>query len=291
MDILGQLIDVNLALEATLTGGDCVPSLPLTNLQIPVGEFLKSPARFADATNLAGTKFEAELPWAQSVNVVGLLFTTLSRRALFRLTIAGADGDLAAPVYQSDWTPVVPRLWQSEDLDWGAPNWWTGQPLARELDLYPRHRWMPLPTRTLCRRLRIELDDRDNPAGWFDLGGLVIGFGWSPKVNFDRGRERGLVTRSLVEEAPSGVLVSETRRPRRQLTVTWSMLTQTDADRLSDASVRAGDTGIVYFAPDLTDPASLLRECFPATISAHPQPRIGFPGLHSATATFREVIA
>ncbi|MCY1648188.1 hypothetical protein OVA11_14280 [Caulobacter sp. SL161] len=291
MDELGQLIDVNIALDATLTGGDCLPTLPLSNLQIPAGEYLKSPARFVDATDLDGTQFEAELPWAQSINLIALLFTTLSRTALFRLTIAGADGDLDNPIYQGEWTPVVPRLWQSSSLDWGAPNWWTGQPLARDLDLYPRHRWMPLPARTLCKRLRVELDDRDNPDGWIDIGGLLIGLGWSPWRNFDRGRQRELIVRSLIEETPSGRLITEARRPRRQQRVTWSMLTAADADRITDASIRASDTGVVFFVPDLGDPASLLRDCFPATIALHPQPTLGFPGLHTATATFREVIA
>ena len=287
---LGQLVDVNLALDATLSGGVTYPELPLTNLQLD-GQYLQRPARFSAPSNPANTQFEVQMPWPQSINMVGLLFHTLSRQALYRLTIAGADGNLAAPTYQSLWTPVVPRLWRSADLDWGAPNWWTGQPLPRDLDLYPRHRWAALPSRMLCAKLRIEIDDHTNTAAWVDIGGLMVGLGWQPTINFDRGRERGLLARSLTDEAPSGLLVSERRRGRRQLALSWSMLSKADADRLTDMAVRAGETGVVFFAPNLDDPASLLRECFPATFANTPQPKLTYDGLHSATVTLKEVIA
>lgn len=285
---LGQLVDINLALEATLSGGDCAPELPLGNLLL--GQYVQRPARFADATDLDGTQFEAELAWPQQINLVGLVFHTFSRQARYRLTIAGADGDLDAPVYQTDWTPVIPRLWASADLDWGAPNWWTGQPLSRDLALYPPNLWIPTPT-VLCGRLRLEFDDRSNAAGWFDVGGLFIAKGWAPKVNFERGRQLSITTRSLSEEAPSGRDFDEVRRGRRVLAVTWAMLTKAEAQRLFDATARAGTTGVVLFLPDVDDPSSLLREAFPAKFSQPPSPTFAWEGLHTVTAVFKEIIA
>lgn len=285
---LGQLIDTNLALDATLSGGNCLPALPLANLLL--GQYLQRPARFADATSLAGTKFEVELAWPQQINLVGLVFHTFSRQARYRLTVAGADKNLAAPVYQTDWTPVIPRLWRSADLDWAAPNWWTGQPLSRDLALYPPNLWIPIP-KTLCGRLRIEFDDRTNAAGWFDVGGLFVAKGWTPQINFERGRQLAITSRSLSEEAPSGRDFDETRRGRRTLTVTWAMLAKADAQRLFDAGARAGTTGVVVFLPDVDDPSSLLREAYPAKFTAPPAPTFGFEGLHTVSATFREIIA
>lgn len=285
---LGLLVDINLALDAALSGGDCLPELPLSNLLVE--QYVQRPARFADATDLEGSQFEAELAWPQQINLVGLVFHTFSRAARYRLTIAGADGDLDAPVYQTAWTPVIPRLWRSADLDWGAPNWWGGQPLARDLALYPPNLWIPTPT-VLCGRLRLEFDDQTNADGWFDVGGLVIAKGWKPVVNFERGRQISITPRSLSEEAASGRDFDEVRRGRRGLTVTWAMLTKAEAQRLYDAGARAGTTGVVVFLPDVDDPSSLLREAYPAKFTAPPAPTFGWDGLHTVTATFREIIA
>ena len=285
---LGQLVDINLALDANLSGAECLPDLPLGNVLL--GQYVQRPARFADATDLAGTQFEAELAWPQQINLVGLIFHTFSRSARYRLTIAGADGDLDAPVYQTEWTPVIPRLWASADLDWGALNWWTGQPLSRDLALYPPHLWIPLPT-TLCGRLRLEFDDATNEAGWFDIGGLIIAKGWTPQINFERGRQLSITARSLSEEAPSGRDFDEVRRGRRGLAVTWAMLAKSEAQRFADITARVGTTGVVVFLPDVDDPSSLLREAFPAKFTTPPAPTFGWDGLHTVSATLKEIIA
>ncbi|PZR32298.1 hypothetical protein [Caulobacter segnis] len=286
---LGALADINLVDEAVLSGGTWAAGLPLANLK--AADYVARPARCEDPSNLAKSQFQAQLEWPQSVSLVGVVFHTLSRSAAYRLTIAGPDLDLGAPVYQSEWTPVIPRLWQSRDLPWGSPNWWTGQPLARDLDLYPRNLWIALPAPVLCGVLRLEIDDRENLAGYFDLGGLWIVDPWRPTLNFERGRDLSIEIRSLVDEAPSGRIYGETRRSRRQLAVTWAMLTANEANRLYDAGMRAGTTKPVLFVPDQDDGASLLRECWPATFGAPPAPKFGWEGLHTVSATFREIIA
>lgn len=286
---LGTFADQNLTESATLTGGTWSAALPLANLKGE--EYLQRPARCEDVTSLAKSQFTVTLQFPRAITLIAVLFHTLAIDAQYRLTIADLDGSFVVPSLQTPWTAVTPALWDSADLDWESPNWWTGQPLNEDLDLYPRHLWIPLPDGPIVTAFKIEIDDRNNTAGYFDLGGLWTASGWSPSFNYDRGHKLGLIDRSQVDEGPSGRKFVETRRARRTLAVTWSMLTQGDATRIFDGGMRAGSTKPVLFVPDLDDPVALYRQAFPATFRAPPEPVFNFPGLHQADAIFEEIIA
>ena len=286
---LGMLADTNLIDTATLTGGAWLPALPLANLK--GGEYLQRPARCVAPTVLGSSQFQAAIEFPRTVSMIAVLFHTLSITAQYRLTIADVDGSFAAPQLVTDWTPVIPALWNSEDLDWEDPNWWSGQPASEELDLYPRNLWIPVPDAPVVSAFKLEIDDRDNPAGYFDLGGLWAVTGWSSAINFERGRKLALIDRSQVEEGPSGRRFAEERRGRRSLSVAWARLEQTEAHRLFDAGVRCGTTKPLLFVPDLDDATALFREAFVATFQNPPSPTFSFEGLHQADATFLEIIA
>lgn len=287
----GVLADQNLALTAVMSGGAWAAALPVTNLNKP--GYLSAPARCVDVATLASSQFVATLETARPVNVVAVLFHTFSSNALYRLTVAGLDGNLATPAYQSDWTPVVGRLWDSSVLEWEVSNWWTGQPDEDELALYPRHLWIPVPLASgpISGAIKVEIDDRANEAGYFDIGGIWIARTWSPVMNFDRGRDLAAEARSVVDEAPSGRLFVEDRAPRRSLAMTWSYLQEAEAYRLHDAGRRAGTTREVLFVPDLDNTVGMIREAFPATFEKPPATKFTYAGLHTVTATFKEVIA
>ncbi len=286
---LGQFADTNLALTSTLSEGGFDPAYPLGNLLL--GDYLGHPARCATPAILASSKFKVVLPWPRKVTMVAVLFHSLSYSARYRLTVSDLAGDFTTPKYDSGWQAVVPALYKSSDLPWESPNWWTGQPLASEMDLYPRHLWIVLPADTLVAAFRLEINDAANPAGYFDLGGLWVASGWSPTFNFERGRKLDIQNRAQVDEAPSGRRFAEDRRPRRRLSVSWRGLFQSDAHRLADAFMRAGTTQPVLFVPDIDDPLALFREAFPATFEAAPAPTFLYEGLHQADATFEEIIA
>lgn len=284
---LGRIADTNLARTATLAGGPCAAELPLTNLQDD-SRYVGAPARF---TTPAEALIEAELPAPKAVDLVALLFHTLSLDALYRLTVAGVDGDLEAPVYQTGWTAAYPAIFDAEDLEYEDDNWWTGQLAAEDLDLYPRHLWISIDTAVISGAVRVEIDDGDNAAGFVDVGGLWIARTWSPEMNFERGRELGLDARDQKDEAPSGREFGEDRTPRRRLTVSWTRLQDDEARRLFDAGARARSTRTVLFAPDIDDPKSTLREAFPATFAGLPGPSFTYAGLGRSSATFREIIS
>lgn len=287
---LGKFADVNLARTATLSGGAWSADLPLDNLKED-SRFVGAPARQEAPGTLASSRFDATLESPRALSLIAVLFHTLSLAAKYRLTVAGFGGTLADPVYQTSWLDVFPRMFATEELDYDEPNWWTGQLAEADLDLYPRHLWIPLSEPIVASAIRIELDDASNEAGYFDLGGLAIVSTWSPAMNFERGRELSMEFRDQEDEGPSGRLFFEERTPRRSLAVSWTMLQDAEARRLFDAGARARASRMVIFAPDLDDLPGLVREAFPATFRAAPAPQFTYPGLNRLSATLREIIA
>lgn len=287
---LGKFSDTNLMTSSAIAGGAWSVALPLANL-VSEGRYKSAPARQLTPATLANSLFEVTLARARAIDLIGVLFHTLSSDALYRLTVAGAGGTLAAPALQTAWLPVSSRLFPSATLDWEEPNWWTGQAAPEDLALYPRHLWIPVTPKLIASAIRLEFDDRANPAGFFDIGGVWVAAGWSPVFNFDRGREVGVEPRDVVDEAPSGREFTEDREARRTVAVTWSGLNDREAYRLLDAAARARAGGTVLFAPDLDDPIGLVREAFPARFAAPPRPRFVREHQNLASATLREIIA
>lgn len=285
---LGKLADANLAPFLTFTNGAWAAGLPLSNLKIEPYKSL--PARQLTPAILANSKFDGTFDRPRRVSFLGLLFHTLSLLATYRISVAGIGGSLAAPVYQSPWTNVFPRFSHSMDLAWESPNWWTGRPLVEDINLRPRNLWIVLPRTILASAIRIELDDHANTAGFFDLGFLWASESWTPTFNFERGRKRGFESRDQVDEAPSGRWFTEARTGRRVLNLSWRGLTDSDADRLSDAQARAQGGNPVVFLPDTDSYGMMAREAFLAKLVLD-GPTYTYDGDNSAGGVLTEIIA
>ena len=285
---LGRFTDQNLVPAAPLSGGEWAAGLPLANLKDQT-RFVSAPARQLHPNDGAKSILTAYLSRVHAINLVAVLFNTLSLSAEYRITVAGLTGSFEAPVHATDWTPVFGRMFPSTSLAWEEPNYWTGAPLIEDLALYPQHLWIVLPVAVVASAVRLEL--RDATIDFYDIGGLWISGSWSPRFNFDHGRELSLESRSLSDEAPSGRFFHEERGARRRLTVNWSMLAGDEAMRLFDAGARCGTSRPVLLVPDADDATGLIREAFPATFEKPPAPRRGRPYQSSLSATFKEIIA
>lgn len=285
---LGRFSDVNLIETATLAGGQWSPVLPLANVK-GEGRYVSEPARQLFPNDPTKARIEATLAEPRTVNLIALLFHTLGVNAEYRVTIAGPEGNLAAPDYQGDWTPVHGRMFPSQNLAWEEPNWWLGTGSPEDILLYPRHLWIVLKPGVPTAVVRVELRDPD--AAFFDIGGMWVCGAWSPAFNFDHGRELGSEARSLSDEALSGLVYHEDRQARRRLTVTWSMLEPHEGLKLFDAGTRCGTRRPVLMLPDADDPVSLIREAWPATFEKPPAFRRSRRFQNSVSATFREIIA
>lgn len=289
---VGAFSDTNLATGAAISApaGGWSALWPVANLLIEE-RYLAAPARCLTPTDLTRSRFQLLFPEPTIVRLMALFFTTLSRAARYRLTFTTlADTAFAAPVQTVGWNWVYPSLYDPEDLLFGASNFWDGAVLETDLDLYRRHVWMPVPE-VLCERVRVEVDDQTNAAGFFDIGGAFATSGFSPQINFDRGRDLSVRARDLVDQTPSGRRIFERRSPERELAVSWSNLSDAEAFRFVDAAMRARSAGAVVFVPNLDDQGSLMREAFPANFSKLPGARTSWSGLGASAITLTEILA
>lgn len=290
---LGVLIDDNLAARGTISGpaGGVAAGLPLTNL-LKEERYIKDPARFVNAGDLGLTKFTVLLEEPVVLGAIGLLFHTMTLAARYRVTGTSlADTGFATPSFDTGWRWVFPSIYDPVHLSGGAENWLTGTVTAAEVNLLGRHLAAALPG-ALSQRIRVELDNQDHPLGWFDVGGLMLAEGFSPEMNFERGRDLTVLPRDLRDEAPSGRIFPDPRTPRRVLTVNYANLTDAEARRFVDSAMRATSIRTVLFVPNLDDPAGAMREAFPATYGAKPPgARTSWPGLGVSTLNLEEVLA
>lgn len=288
---LGRIADQNLALTATLTGGAWAAGLPLNNLKAD-RRFVSAPARQTTPADLTAARFDAALPLPRAIDLVALLFHTLSLTARYRVTIAAPGGVIGEPVFDTGWKDVYGRVHDSVNLEWEDPSWWTGQASSEDdINLYARHLWVALPEPVLASVIRVEIDDRHNLAGFFDIGGLWLTRSWSPRINFERGRQPQIEVRDQAEEAPAGRLFADERTPRRLHSLTWTRLSDAEAQRLFDAGARARTTRTVLILPDVDDPVAMVREAFPAVFAPPPRPTYRYDGLNEVEAGFKEIIA
>ncbi|MCX7586535.1 hypothetical protein [Phenylobacterium sp. 58.2.17] len=283
---LGRLSDKNLARTAAFGGGEWM--LPLANL-VKEERYIGAPAR-CDATAPAKSQFTVTLSAPRMLNLIALLFHTLSAAAQFRMTFAGPDLDFEAPVFTTDWRRVYQRMFPSSFLPWETNNWWLGTIDEEEIDLFRRHLWIAPPP-VIVGAIRFEFDDQQNPDEVIDIGGLWLAQTFSPELNFDRGRELSILPRDLQDEAPSGRIFIERRTPRRQLSVPWSNLSDEEAYRFFDLGMRVTTARPVIFVPNLDDPVSVVREAFPALMHLPPGPRFVRDRMNTVAATFKEILA
>ena len=285
---IGRIADQNLALTAALSAGAWSAGLPRDNMKTD-RRFIAAPTRQLTPANLGASQFVATLSLARSIDLVALLFHTFSLTAKYRLRAYAPGG---ATLYDTGWQSVYARIYDSMNLEWDDPNWWTGQGSSEDdVALYARHLWIVLPEPALAGSIRVEIDDALNPAGFFDIGGLWITRTWSPRINFERGRQPEINPRDQSEEAPAGRLFADERTPRRRHRLTWKRLSDAEAQRLFDAGVRARTSRTVLVLPDVSDPGVMIREAFPAVFDPPPAPTYRHNGLNEVEAGFKEIIA
>lgn len=287
---LGRISDTNLVGTATLSGGSWTASLPLTNLA-DQSRYVSLPARQPDPADLAASRFDVELLRPRYVDMLAILFHTLSLDALVRVTAAPQDGDIESPPFDTGWRRVHGRWFLTEQLAYEEPNWWTGYPVADDLELYPRHLFLPLKLAFAAFHIRVEIDDRSNTAGYFDLGGLWVSAAWSPRFNFERGRDARFLSRDLTDETPGGLNIHEARQARRTMTVNWSLLSSQEARRLYDSGARVGRTKPVLFVPDADDETGLIREAFVSNFDQLPEIIFRHETTNQVEASLKEIIA
>lgn len=287
-DFVAKLINENLALTGTFTGGTWSAELPRDNLIDR--RIVSYPARCETPTDLATSQFDVELLRRRNLKFLGLFSTNLSVTSKVRLTFAD-DAAFTNVIAQVGWEEVYKRFHPSLNLEWEDPNFWTGTAIEKDLDLYGRHKVLLFETPIPAKHVRVEIDDALNPDGYVDIGYVYIGTTISTQFNYDRGRRLQAQSRTRRDRTPSGHDVFNRRRPQRVQRVTFSALDEGELTAFLDAGMRNDIVDPVVFIPDPTDELSVLRGAFLGTFQDLPAAHYRFIGNHQTDLVIEEILA
>lgn len=248
---------------ATLSSGSYSATLPLNNLKT---RYLDQVARSTDAT-AASTKFDADLTSAYAIRVISLMKHTISLAGLIRVRVSTVS-NFATTTYDSGWLTAYPLIYPDGILLWGFPGFWDGKLSETDrLAGYRQDYTVVVPADTLGRYVRIEVDDTTNSAGYVDFGGLWVGPGYPPSVNFSAGLTLGWMTGTSVSEMPGGRRFFLTRPERRTLNFRLEVTPVDEAlAYLFEISRRHGIDERFFFLYNPADTYHLHRRSFPATL-------------------------
>jgi hypothetical protein len=202
----------NYGWDATFGGGSWLAGLPASNL---AGRILAEVARSTDVT-LASTVIDVTLARDEVVQFVGLMGHTCSANALVRITgYSDAGRTTVYPGAGTDWLEMVPAYAPTVQLPPESSNWLSGKPTARNLDRFPRNFFTVLPAPKFCRYWRVELSDVDNPAGYIDVGQVMLAPVAQLSINFLYGSNFGWASDTTFTKSKGGVKFFDTADPFR----------------------------------------------------------------------------
>lgn len=242
---------------ATLSGGSWETALPLTNLK---DRNLGKVARSQDAL-AASTVITIDLGSQTMIQVVGLVNHSMSDLATVRIEYA-TDSGFTDLMRDTGAVEVWGAVYNTEDLEFEADNWWDGKYTEAEKQGY---RWThvdPARYASAIRYLRITILDEDNPNGFVDLGRLFVGEAWQPKVGMQWGAELGLEDTSEALEAISGAEYFIEHNTRRNAVFETNYMTPSDGRRAFELSRQSGVSRELLFCWDPTDSIDALRRNF-----------------------------
>lgn len=269
----------NLIDESALSGGSWESSLPLTNLQ---DRMLGVVARSSDAL-MASTQFTIALPENTAARLIALANHNMSLGALYRIT-GSSDPTFATAEYQSEWAEVWPRVYNSTDLDWRAPNWWSGKYTERERAGYNWTLVHDVGSAEYLQNWRIEIDDQDHADGFVQIGRLFIGPAWAPPYGMSVDADGGWSPNTDFQRTRSGAKVFDRRPPARVFNFNTEGLTDDQAMQFAfEVQRMAGIDQEVVFVFDDEDTKHALRRRFLATLQQlspirYPAPNIAVTG-------------
>lgn len=166
---------------ATLSGGSWSVTLPLVNLQ---NKEIPKIARTID-TALASTQFDVDLGGQELIAQLVLVKHNATPTARWRVRI-GDDPTFGTTLYDSGFNDIWPEIMPFGEGDWGEFAW-GGRLSVEEASTYPTYAFVLLSAAVRARYLRVEIEDTGNPAGYVEIGRLLVFKGWTPTFNLSQG--------------------------------------------------------------------------------------------------------
>lgn len=278
----------NFADYGTLSGGNWqTGSLGLANLQTP---YLAEAARSVD-TAPASTRFDADLGRVASIGGIAFGPTSARTTATFRVR-AWYDAGHTSPLYDSGVISFPGVAVDSLELEWEEDGFWAG--ISDEVEDQGKGITVIHLTRAVvvARYWTVEIFDEGNPAGFIDVGRLVIGSVWQPADNYAYdGNEFGLDPLTDMEEGRSGVRFFNPRNSRRTFSFGFPYLPEDETfDQIYRLATRSGAHNHVVVIPRPNDLGSYQREAFIGTLGMMPSLRRVAPGLAGTSFKIEEAL-
>lgn len=251
--------------EATLTGGSWLASLSLNNLK---DRRLGLVAR-SNGIAPSSTQFDIDFGGSRLLRVVALVRHNFSLDALYRIRLS-AVSDFSTSTYDSGWLEAWPVIYPAGSLPWGSPSFWSGRPSAEEVDGYVnRTLSLVLPSTTVARYVRVEINDGGNAAGFVELGRVFAADGWQPVRNMVYGASLAWEDKSDVQEALSLAETFGEKPAYRVARVSFEGMTENEAMSAAyEITRQVGVTKEVFFVWNPDDTTNRLRRQFLARLRA-----------------------
>lgn len=228
--------DVSVSYTPTFSSGSWVTTLPLTNLQ---NRQLSKVARSTDAT-ITSTKFDCDLGVARAVGVIALPKHNFTTAATVRVRGA-SDSGFTAVVYDSGTVAGWPTGVTLEDAN--------GMNIAF---------WLAPSTLQTARYWRVEITDTANPAGYVQLGRVIIAGAYTSTYAPNYGGSTGLETETARTVTDGGGALYDERPIRRTHRFTIANMAAAEAFakawKMQRQLAVSGQVFFVWDADDTTYP-------------------------------------
>lgn len=245
----------NLASAATLSGGSWVGLDYLLEPSVVETQAICASGSPEDAW------FDLTFPAAVKWDTLLISGGTLAARSRYRLTWYDGAGALLAG---GDWLYSWPRVRARAERSYHDVNYWSGRPRAADLAGLPAQLLARPPLSPRCRRIRIEIDNLGQPLR---LGHLFTASSFRPSWPHDWPVSLGGEMLSIVEVAPGGARLIDSRPAPRTKTVSFRELSDDEAMLLHEAGQRLGLSGTLAMVEDINSPRHWPRRTWLATLA------------------------
>lgn len=272
---LALMYENRVDLDGVVLGGGSwqTGSLGLNNLRTP---YLPEVAR-TTSTDPADTKFNCTLPKTYSIGGIALGPTNLRATAQIRIR-AYTDQGKANLVDDSGLLTLPSNQVDNLTLAWEDAGFWEG--VTQEFDDIGRGigkgaTFIYIPKfRFVAGYIEVEIFDKGNPDGYFDIGRFFASRTWRPPKNYEEG-SNSLDFEAVTDEemGRSGTLFHNARAIRQIFKFAFSYLPDTEFREIYQIAVRSGIHNQVVVVPNPGDPSTFLREAFIGTLGQMPSLR------------------
>lgn len=249
---------------AALSLGSYVSTLPLANAKSQV---LGRVARTVDL-NPASTKFLVDCGTEKLARTFALVNHNCALDATVRVR-ASNNADGSSPDFDSGAVDVWPAVYNTIDLPFYHPEFWSGRYSEEERAGYTPTKIISSPEVVSCRYWLVEINDPNNTKGYVQFGRPFVGPAWQMAINMDYGASIGLEDPSTVTKSLSGQKYFDKKTIVRVARFTTSWLSEGEAfGNAFEIQRRMGLTGEIVFQQNPDDTIQALRRQFYGTMRA-----------------------